>query len=157
MNDFKPISGVQEGLLYDCLSHQSKGPLYLVQTVIKVNKKIDHEFFKQAVNAVTNTFENLRTTYHYQQPHFIKKIHPSITVPIKLSDISSHDKKNSIENQLKQFELFLSSDIKKEFLFEKPPLMRFHLFVFSEDDCRIVWTRHHVLMDGTASAVLLKK
>jgi hypothetical protein len=53
------------------------------------------------------------------------------------------------------FDAWLAADRARGFDWREPPLMRVTLIRVTDDAWRVVWTRHHVLLDGWSTARLL--
>ena len=54
----------------------------------------------------------------------------------------------SVEEKEERRKAFMASDRKQAFLFNEAPLMRVTVIQEAEEEYRIVWTHHHILLDG---------
>src|SRR5581483_4240130 len=52
---------------------------------------------------------------------------------------------------------YLSKDLLKGFDLTRPPLMRLVLIQFTDETYRLIWTWHHILMDGWSEGLLIKE
>ncbi|NJR65291.1 MAG: AMP-binding protein [Leptolyngbyaceae cyanobacterium CRU_2_3] len=59
--------------------------------------------------------------------------------------------------QQQQLETYLKSDRQQGFDLEHAPLMRLALFHIARDTYQLVWTFHHILLDGRSFPILLKE
>src|SRR5213075_1669010 len=63
----------------------------------------------------------------------------------------------SDEDQDQRLGDFLQADISNGFDLSQPPLMRLSLIRLADDKYRLVWTWHHILMDGWSEGLLIKE
>jgi NRPS condensation-like uncharacterized protein len=58
--------------------------------------------------------------------------------------------------QQKQLEAFLESDRKQSFDLSQAPLMRLTLIRVADDSYQLVWSKHHLILDGWSTALVFK-
>ena len=76
---------------------------------------------------------------------------PTIFVPVETHDWRT----TTAAERARKREEFLASDRKRGFDLSRPPLMRVTVFAMGEGRTEVVWTFHHVLIDGRSMAPVL--
>ena len=145
-----PLTSTQEGILYHCLE-DPKSNIYLEQFYVKIAGRLDIELFKKSVNSVYNKHEMLRCNIIYEtlaKPQHIIRHPKSIDVPY--IDISNNCDVESFVNELKKKDLEKGFDLQNELLF------RFSVVKTSPDSFGILFSFHHIIMDGWCSSIILK-
>lgn len=139
IEDIFVLSPLQEGLLLYSLLHPTSDK-YLVQCILKIKEVQDLELLEKSFNLVLERHPALRASYHYDHLHHpVQVIQPLENIPWIF---------------VKDFENHLREDRKKNFDFSKAPLMR--VSVCKETDgIQILWSYHHILMDGWSMSVVL--
>ncbi|MBN9232065.1 MAG: amino acid adenylation domain-containing protein, partial [Legionella sp.] len=151
IEDIYPLSPMQEGLLFQKLFHP-KSNAYLVQSLFKVNQKLDVDIFKRSWELLIGHYDILKTGFKYDHlPHFLQFVSRKVKIPWEEYDYSSLSKEE-LEGKLN--DLF-QQDREQEFDLEKPPLLRFHLIKVSHDYYYLIFTFHHILIDGWCSSILM--
>ena len=96
----------------------------------------------------------LRTAFFWQdlgQP--LQVVYESVTLPFEVMDFRSLDE---AERQVR-LEQWVEADYRRGFELGEAPLMRFTLVRLSDTSHRLVWSFHHMLLDGWSSARLLEE
>ena len=154
IEDILPLSPLQEGLLFHAL-YEAQGPdIYTLQVVFDVDGALDSEALHAAANALVQRHANLRAAFEHEnlsQP--VQVILPAVQLPWRSFDLSRLDDATRAE-RLRQI---LAEDRVERFDFACPPLLRFTLLRLGEDQYRLVFTHHHILVDGWSMAVLLQE
>lgn len=149
---FNAPSAMQESILSECFSADSN-TLYVAQMVIRMDQQIQPEKIRWAINTVINNYSNLRSSFSYEELAYIEKRHEVMDIPMEVRDLSL----KTILASEEIFSHYCGVDLERGFDLSCPPLMRFAIFQFPDNETRIVWTRHHVLMDGRTASMLLKQ
>jgi amino acid adenylation domain-containing protein len=80
-------------------------------------------------------------------------VHGQVQLPLKQQDwrqLSKSDREDKLQ-------AYLKADRQQGFDLTKPPLMRLALFQLEEANYTLVWTFHHILLDGRSLQLLLKE
>ena len=137
------LSTLQQGMLFHGLYDAGAGT-YLDQLACTVTAP-DLEFFKQSWNQVLKEHGILRTAFYHDEFSVpVQCVYRDVELPIKVLDYS-HLKGKEQAAAIKEYE---KADRIKGFDFKAPPLMRLSLLRLAEDRYHMLWTWHHVLMDG---------
>lgn len=72
--------------------------------------------------------------------------------------LEQHDWRSiSLSEQPQQLDNFLESERKKGFNLSQAPLMRLNLIRVADDSYYFVWSKHHLILDGWSTALVLKE
>jgi amino acid adenylation domain-containing protein len=146
LQDYQHTTHIQKGIIFDALRSEYSSPTYIAQTIFHIKNFFNESVFLLAFAQVIERYTQLRSAFHNENSdhEYYQYFYKHIKVPTE-----NHDYGNMIESEkANQFGLFLEKDINTDFDLSKPPLMRLAIFKFSEDEFRVVWTRHHILLDG---------
>lgn len=95
----------------------------------------------------------MRTSIHWENiSKSVQIVHPHADLPWQMYDWRSL----SEEEFSQQFDEFLDSDRQTELPLSKAPISRFSLIRKSEREHRLVWTCHHILLDGWGALIILQ-
>jgi amino acid adenylation domain-containing protein len=142
--DIYPLSPMQHGILFHSLlaPEQSTYVNQLVATLIAP----DIEGLRAAFEAAVPRHDILRTGFTHDEAAPMQIVHRQARMPFDVLDWRDrHD-------ALASFETWLADDRARGFDLASPPLMRVTMIRVSDDEWRIVWTRHHLLLDGWSTA-----
>ncbi len=148
-----PLSHLQQGILFHSLYEEEKG-LYIQQIVAQLNEKINLNLFEQSWQQVLNRHEILRTNLSWENLETpVQIVNSEIKFNLNTEDWSHL----TTEKQQEKFTHFLTEDRDKGFDFKEAPLMR--LFICKLADChyKMLWTFHHILLDGRSFTLILKE
>ncbi|MGE8158582.1 amino acid adenylation domain-containing protein [Paraburkholderia sp. NPDC080076] len=145
IDDIYPLSPMQHGILFHSLfaPEQSTYVNQLVATLIEP----DVERLRAAFEAAVPRHDILRTSFTPVEATPMQLVHRQARMPVEILDWrerggDAHD----------AFESWLSADRARGFDLTSPPLMRVTLIRITDDAWRLVWTRHHLLLDGWSTA-----
>lgn len=144
-----PLSPMQQGMLF--YSDQGgDAALYLNQTSVAVDG-LDIERFTQAWKQVVARHDILRTSFwsdaQLAQP--LQIVHRHVELPIRVLDWRARD------DQADALQALVDADAEQAFDLSQAPLMRVTLVRLDEQRMQLIWTRHHILMDGWSNSRLL--
>ena len=117
----------------------------------------NYKLFQKAYHLIIKRHEILRSAIIMDRASAgifsLQSIYPQVN-PI----MAFYDYENLPPQQKnKLFKLFLNDDFLTPFNFNIPPLMRLTTIRFSDQEHRIIWTRHHILLDGASVALILSE
>jgi len=147
--DIYPLSPMQQGMLYHSLE-AGEGDLYINQTCVPV-QGLEVQRFAAAWDQVQQCHDILRTGFwtasELAEPlQIVSKQAPSAVriVDWRQREVGPDDLADLI-----------SADCREGFDMLQAPLMRVTLVWLDDARCHLIWTRHHILMDGWSSSRLL--
>ncbi|WP_225000412.1 non-ribosomal peptide synthetase, partial [Cesiribacter sp. SM1] len=147
------LSPLQEGLLFHGV-YDGHAVAYVEQMSCRFSG-LQLGQFKQSWQNLLRNHSILRTSFHYQELNIpVQCVHETVELPFTVLDFSQL----STEEQEKQLAAFREADKKKGFDFTQAPLLRLSLIRLSgEEVYQMVWTYHHLLLDGWSLPILLQE
>jgi amino acid adenylation domain-containing protein/non-ribosomal peptide synthase protein (TIGR01720 family) len=146
------LSGLQEGMLFHGLYDQEV-VAYIEQFTCNLYD-LDVRSFRQAWHYILKQHSILRSSFSYEELDIpVQCVHETVELPFEELDYRGLAK----EAQETEEEIFLEQDRARGFDFKCPPLMRITLIRTGDAAYRMVWTYHHLLMDGWSLPVLLEE
>ncbi|GCE15700.1 non-ribosomal peptide synthetase [Tengunoibacter tsumagoiensis] len=142
------LTPMQEGILFHSLSNPAEG-MYVEQLVCEINGELNLPLFEQAWQEVIERHAILRTSFHWQQlDKPVQVVHRH--VPFSLQ--SWHTPYSPAE--LTQF---LQQDRVAGFSYDRAPLMRLTLLHAGTNHFYLVWSHHHILLDGWSVSIVFQE
>ncbi len=147
------LNDTQKGIIFECQHFADKPSLYIAQTIISIKSLLDVTIFQKACQIVINHYEQLRAAIHYDpiENQYIQKVAEHVIIPFTIIDYSDQH----LRNRGDTYQQLLTEDACRSIDIAIAPLMRFTVIRFSQDEYKIIWTRHHVLMDGNSVSQVL--
>jgi amino acid adenylation domain-containing protein/non-ribosomal peptide synthase protein (TIGR01720 family) len=153
IEDIYELTPMQAGMLFHALKN-NQSTAYIEQVVFSIQGHIDRDLLKKSFNSLVERYDILRTLFIYEQldrPLQIVLKHRA--GDIYFEDIG-HLNKEAQNRYLKKFHL---KDRKKGFDLSKEMLIRVSLLKTGETVYKVVWTFHHILMDGWCTGIVFKE
>ena len=148
-----PLAPMQQGMLFDTLYAAGSG-VYFVQIAWTLRGGLDAPAFVRAWQEVTSRHAILRTGFAWERLEKpVQVVRKKVALPVHEEDLRAL----SPDEQNQRLAAFAEEDRKRGFDLGKPPLMRIALFRLSEDTYRFLWGRHHLLLDGWSTPILVKE
>ncbi|MEV7358417.1 amino acid adenylation domain-containing protein [Kitasatospora sp. NPDC091276] len=150
IEDIYPLSPTQEGMLFHSTTSPEHG-LYVELTTFRVRGELDLTELGAAWQRAIARHPVLRTAFvreRIRTPHQV--VLPKADLPIEFRDLSGLDgpaRERAVAEELEQ-------RARERFDLARPPLMRL-LVLRLPDEHLVVWTYHHLLLDGWSAALLL--
>ncbi|WP_420231956.1 non-ribosomal peptide synthase/polyketide synthase [Pseudomonas sp. ABY48] len=149
IDDIYPLSPMQQGMLFHSLLGQGSGD-YINQMRLDV-EGVDPQRFRAAWQAVVDAHDILRTGFFWQgdlvQP--VQIVLRQVEVPFRVLDWNGRTEIDGALQTLADEERAQGVDL------TQAPLMRLVLVRTGTDRHHLIYTNHHLLMDGWSSAQLL--
>ncbi|MCB5183512.1 condensation domain-containing protein, partial [Streptomyces sp. SMC 277] len=143
--DILPVAPLQQGLLFHALFDDAGPDVYTVQFLFDLQGPLDADALRAAAGSLLDRHPNLRAGFHHQDlPHPVQVI-PGTTAP----GWAEHDL-SALSGAEQQAELtrIQETERRTRFDLQSPPLLRFTLVALGDDRHRLVFTHHHLLLDG---------
>jgi amino acid adenylation domain-containing protein len=151
VEDFYPLSPMQEGMLFHSLYAPGSG-VYVLQFCCEIEGKLDLGKFEQAWARVVARHPVLRTYFvggGVKKP--VQVVERRASVPLRILDWRGLPD----EARRRELEDFLASDRAEGFDLSRAPLMRLTLASLPGGSHQLVWSFHHILLDGWCLSPLL--
>lgn len=150
--DVYPLTPFQQGVLFHVLDTPQAG-MYLNQQRYTLRGELDLGAFKQALQAVMDRHQILRTAFllsGLEGPHQV--VYRNVKLPFVMHDWSEL---SPIETSAR-LETFLQADFQSGFDLKRVPLNRTTLIRTEPDLYEFIWSFHLLLMDGWSMQVILR-
>jgi len=153
IEDIYPLSPMQEGVLFHTIYSPNSGA-YLDQMNFTLQGELDSALFARAWQRVMARHSALRSVFVWEnRDKPLQVVRQTVTLTLAQQDWREHA---PVEQQ-QRLEAFLREDRRRGFKLTEAPLMRLALIRTADDFYQLVWTYHHLLLDGWSLPLLLKE
>ncbi len=153
IDNIYPLSPMQEGMLYHSLL-EPESDAYLVQMSLRIERFFDPAALVDDLNRLVARHAVLRSVFvndHAAQPlQVVLKQRPIQAEFENATRVPAAERSSYIER-------LRAEDRQRPFVLNKGPLHRLHLIQFADRDWLVIWSYHHILMDGWSLAILLSE
>ncbi|HEX3526556.1 MAG TPA: amino acid adenylation domain-containing protein, partial [Thermoanaerobaculia bacterium] len=130
------LSPVQEGILFHALNEPESG-LYVRHLVVELSGTLEVDRLKAAWGSLVERHAVLRTSLHWQEvAHPVQVVARRVTLPWEEKD---------------------RADLQRGFDLAQAPLFRLTLVRTGEAAWELIWSFHHVILDGWSLLLLLRE
>jgi len=146
-----PLTYTQERMLFYSLFHPAQGT-FVQQYVFNIEGIFDIELFKRAICKVVSRYDILRTLFIF------KGAQNALQVVLKEREVNvvytnlTEAKAEEYEQLCKEI---ICKDKEQAFNLWKDSLMRFHVIEGEGERFCIVWSHHHIILDGWCAGIIL--
>ncbi|MGO2452252.1 amino acid adenylation domain-containing protein [Pseudomonas taetrolens] len=149
LDDLYPLSPMQQGMLFHCVESPELN-LYVNQLSVAV-EGLQVERFRAAWQVLLERHEVLRAAFMWRDglADPLQAVYRQASLPIVELDWREHAAPEAALQAL------AAQDQARGFDLSCPPLMRFTLVRLGERQFQMIWTYHHLLLDGWSASRLL--
>ncbi|WP_035641700.1 non-ribosomal peptide synthetase, partial [Bradyrhizobium sp. ORS 375] len=149
IEDIYPLSPMQQGMLFHSLRDTGSG-IYVNQISVEI-RGLDVERLSSAWQQVAARHPMLRTGFLWRELSGspLQAVYRQAIVPFETEDW----REQVVDEAM--LSAALAGERDAEFDLARPPLQRVRLLRVDNDCHRLIWTYHHILMDGWSSARFL--
>lgn len=148
IEDLLPLSPLQGGFLYHALDEHRTG-VYLQQLTAELDGVPQPEAFAEAWNRTLARHAALRVAFPHQEgAEPVQVVARSVSCPIDWLDWRQVPEPS--------WETLLRTDRERGFDLGVAPLMRLTVVRTGERRCRLLWTHHHLILDGWSIPLVLR-
>ncbi len=152
VQDIYALTPLQEGLLFHSLRDPGMG-VYCVQSVWELRGAVSKSACEAALCDVTKAHSVLRTAFSWQHGgHPVQVVLKDVDVPFSFDDWQLLDANARVD----RFQETLLADRGQDFDLSRAPLTRLKLIAWGPGSYRIIWTYHHILLDGWSWATVAR-
>ncbi len=153
VEDIYPLSPLQRGLLSESLEKAGSG-VYFQQLSCRLLGPLDADLFAHAWQQAVDRHPTLRTAFVWERlakPMQVVREHATLAVGrFDWRDRSAEARRAGLRE-------LMESENRKGFDLRQPPLMRLWLIHVAEEEHQMVWSHHHMLLDGWSVPVLVQE
>ena len=147
------LSPMQQGMLFEHLKSEGAG-MNIEQMICSLHEALNVLTFTQAWQRVVERHPILRSSFDWQDlDEPLQTVHPQVQLPLEQQDwcyLSASEQEDKLQ-------AYLQADRERGFDLSGATLIRLSLFQLAESDYKLVWTFHHILLDGRSFQILLKE
>ncbi|MGW7574648.1 amino acid adenylation domain-containing protein [Streptomyces sp. NPDC054765] len=149
--DLYPVTPMQHGLLFHSLTEEGEG-VYLGQLSFVLEGGVDTDAFAAAWQRLADRTPMLRTAVVWEDTaEPLQVVREQVRVPVERLDHSALTEQEAG----RRLDAFLAEDRTRGIDLTIAPLMRLTLIEEPGGGLRVVWTSHHLLLDGWSAAELI--
>ena len=146
------LSGLQQGMLFHGLYDQRAGAYIEQLRCDLINPDLD--YFRKSWRHVLQRHSILRSAFYYDEFKIpVQCVYRQVELPLELVDFRNLDD----AQQKAALEKFEDDDRKRNFDFKSAPLMRVALIRLDDRKYRMIWTSHHILLDGWSTQIVMEE
>lgn len=150
------LSPQQQGMLFEHLYAAEAGlpGVHIEQFTCIVHGPLDQQAFERAWQRIVERHPALRTAFVWKdQPEPLQVALRRVTLPFE-----RHDWRGlAPEVQRERLQAYLAADRQRGFDLAAAPLTRLALFQIDDRSHQVVWTFHHMLLDGWCQPIVLNE
>jgi non-ribosomal peptide synthetase component F/alpha-ketoglutarate-dependent taurine dioxygenase len=145
-----PLSPQQQGMLFDTLQLSAPG-VHIEQKIYVLRGELDVRALERAWQHLVERHSILRTAFVWKnQDEPLQCVLREVELKI-----SKHDWRALPEaEQRERLQSFIEEDRRRGFELTRPPLLRLTLFQMADETYQLVWTHHHIVLDGWCRPII---
>ncbi|MFD4064763.1 condensation domain-containing protein, partial [Streptomyces albidoflavus] len=148
-----PLSPLQEGLHFQSLINENSLDVYVTQVTYDLDRAIDCQAMKAALDSLLLRHENLRAGFFHQGLDQPVQAIGQVTVPWVEIDLTALDE----AERSAEIQRLYERDRHHAFDLTRPPLIRCMLIKTARDKSVFLMTFHHILLDGWSMPVFTEE
>jgi len=146
-----PLSPMQQGMLFHAIMEPDSAA-YNEQLFFNLRGNLNMKAFRSACQKIIERHPVLRTAFVYKKSDkMLQVVYKDIEMPIEQLDWQT----KSAEQQDIDFKIYLEENRIKGFNLSKAPLVRVGIIRIGPQSYKILWSNHHIILDGWSNPVLL--
>ncbi|WP_139487924.1 non-ribosomal peptide synthase/polyketide synthase [Brevibacillus dissolubilis] len=147
-----PLSNMQKGMLFHTLDNPNEDA-YFEQMIIDLQGEVDEAVLADSFNELLKRHDILRASISTKMDEPLHVILSERKIKFTYADIREQDQ----VSQAGYVETYLAEDKQKGFDLAKETLIRVGLLRTAADAYKVIWTYHHILLDGWSMGILLNE
>lgn len=161
VTDVYELSPLQRGMLLRSL-HDGARDMYVSQHTYLVTGSLEVDALVSGWEAAMLSHPAMRTSYHWDgtdKP--LQVVHDRLAMTVRRLDWSQHasgagrDPRMLDQVEFTRLQDLVAADSTEGFELTEPPLQRLHVIRLGEQRRCLVWTYHHLLLDGWSVGIFL--
>ena len=144
------LTPMQEGMLYHKLAN-GESTSYVIQNRFEVRGDISEDTIKQALKLLFIRHEVLKTSIVFEKLEAPRQV----ILRNREAEYERIDLSEWCETeQIRQLEEVARQDVERGFDLQRDSLLRIKLIALGHDKYKMIWTYHHIIMDGWCLSLL---
>ncbi len=153
IKDAYALSPMQEGMLFHYMMDKTS-TAYFEQLDLSLQREVERNLVEESFNQLIEKYDIFRTVFIYEKvkkPRQVVLKKKRLKIYFKdISHLSEHDSIDFMEN-------FKKDDKRKGFNLVNDIPMRISLIKMAAGHYRLIWSFHHIIMDGWCLGIVLKE
>jgi len=147
------LTPMQEGMLFQS-AYNKESSAYFEQFKYRVSGVLDLRILEETWNEIIKRHDILRTVFVYKNtPQPLQ-----IVLKSRQADFYFEDIRYLSTEEQKAYSLkYMEKDRERSFDLSKDMLMRFAVFQFNEKSFEMLWSFHHILLDGWSVGIIYEE
>ncbi|AZQ32224.1 amino acid adenylation domain-containing protein [Streptomyces cyaneochromogenes] len=152
IEDILPLAPLQEGLLFHSVYDEGDLDPYVVQMSFDIEGALDTSALHAAAKALLARHANLRAAFRQRKNgDWAQLVLREVPLPWEERDLSGLPE----EERTAAVAEAMTAERTTRFDVTRPPLLRFTLLRLGADQYRMVFTNHHLVLDGWSLPILM--
>ncbi len=152
IEDMYPLAPMQLGLLFHTLLTPANG-VYIPQISLTLEGELDREALQHAWRQTMARYTALRTTFYWEEHEEPFQV---VWRQLELPWIEQDWQDCTDGEQQTRLQTLLADDRATGFELNIPPLMRLYLLRLGEQRYQMIWSYHHLILDGWSAGIILR-
>ncbi|GAB3893239.1 hypothetical protein GCM10029964_069690 [Kibdelosporangium lantanae] len=148
LSDVLPLSPLQQGLMFWASYGGAANDVYTVQKTLDLEGHVDPKALKAAAEALLRRYPNLRAGFRFRRSGEPVALVPA-EVELPWIEVDLNDPAG--------VRAAIDAERARPFDLGRPPLVRFMLVKRSDTEFTLVFTHHHILLDGWSVPLLVRE
>ena len=154
INDIYALSSMQEGILFHTLL-EKESSAYFQQSSFLINGNLNVAALEKALQHLVDRHDVLRTVFKFEKVELpIQIVLKKWEAIFNYQDIRNIDTK---EEKAAFIAAFKASERSKNFNLSAEPLMRVSVIQLENTSFHLVWSYHHIILDGWSLRILMSE
>ncbi|MFJ9449146.1 amino acid adenylation domain-containing protein [Herbaspirillum sp. NPDC101397] len=144
-----PLTPLQQGIVF----HSLRDPdIYCNQLRLTLDGELNTEALRRAWEQAQQRHSMLRTSFHWRDiPAMRQRVHAHVALSWSVADWRGLDEAGRVA----ALDQLMRAEVARGFELEQAPLQRLQLVRVAEQRHELVWSSHHLLLDGWSVSLLL--
>ena len=152
LEDVVPLTPLQRGMYFLSGLDEDGVDVYTMQSVLDLDGVIDTVLLRRSISRLIERHAVLRTGFRISASGVpIGAVATAVETPFEVIDLSAD------ADPAGRADAFAESDRVDRFAADTAPLVRFRLLQLSDDRSRLVFTAHHLVLDGWSTPLLVQE
>ncbi|GAB2658841.1 hypothetical protein GCM10027271_16910 [Saccharopolyspora gloriosae] len=150
IEDLLPPTPLQKGLLLQAERDQDGLDVYTLQVTVDLEGPLDTDAVRAAGQALLRRHPALRSGFrHLRSGEPVQVVLPEVELPWQETDLSHLP----ADERAAELERLTEQEWARRFDLARPPLVRLGVVRTEPDRFRLMWTVHHVVLDGWSNPI----
>lgn len=152
LEDVVPLTPLQRGMYFLSRLDEDSVDVYTMQSVLDLDGIVDVALLRRSIGRLIERHAVLRTGFRVSETGIpVGVVAASVETPFEVIDLSAE------EDPRGRVHTLVEQDRVERFVAETAPLVRFCLLQLSGGRSRLVFTAHHLILDGWSTPLLVQE